>query len=124
MAEALFRQLNVKGYSVFSAGTKLSGHEQKLSELPLASPVVDVMREEGIDVSNSARKQITPEMIAEADTVVLISENDEVDEVSEELRKNKKVVVWDIPDPKGTSLDFHRKVRDEIKQKIYGLVGR
>jgi len=29
---------------------------------------------------------------------------------------------WDIPDPKGKSIEFFRKVRDEVESKIISLL--
>jgi arsenate reductase len=34
----------------------------------------------------------------------------------------KKVIAWDIPDPKGKSIDFFREVRDVIEEKVRGLL--
>jgi protein-tyrosine-phosphatase len=33
----------------------------------------------------------------------------------------KKIVEWEIPDPKGRSIEFFREVRDMIEDKINAL---
>jgi len=33
-----------------------------------------------------------------------------------------KVIDWDLPDPAGKDMDFMRKVRDEIEQRVQGLI--
>ncbi len=34
----------------------------------------------------------------------------------------KKIIEWDIPDPKGKSLDTFRKIRDVIEEKVRTLL--
>jgi protein-tyrosine-phosphatase len=31
---------------------------------------------------------------------------------------SKKVIEWEIPDPKGKSIEFYREIRDLIKDKV------
>ncbi|MFA6601670.1 MAG: low molecular weight phosphatase family protein [Candidatus Paceibacterota bacterium] len=120
MAEGLFAKMTNGKYKVISAGTKLSGLEQTLRELPLAENLILCMQEEGIDVSNNIRRQLTEKMTSEASKIVLVI--DESDPVPDYLRNNEKVTTWIVPDPKGTDLDFHRKIRDQIKERIEELV--
>jgi len=35
---------------------------------------------------------------------------------------SKKTIEWNIPDPKGKSIDFFREVRDLIEDKVTGLL--
>jgi protein-tyrosine-phosphatase len=117
MAEALFKKKFRNTHEVFSAGTKLSGPEQPISELmPGTKDVLDVMSEEGIDVSKVIRKQLTEKMVEESDKIVVILEDHE--EVPEFLKVSSKMERWSIPDPKGTDLEFNRKVREAIKERI------
>ena len=120
MAEALFRKMTGDKYEVSSAGTKLSGPEQKLKELPLAENLIKCMEEEGIDVSDCIRNPVTQEMVESANKVVLII--GEEDFVPDYLINNPKVSKWITPDPKGQDLDFHRMVRDQIKIKLETLI--
>jgi protein-tyrosine-phosphatase len=34
----------------------------------------------------------------------------------------KKHIEWDIPDPKGKSIEFFRTIRDTIKEKVLRLI--
>lgn len=120
MAEALFRKMTGDAYQISSAGTKLSGPEQSLKELLAAEILLDCMKEEGIDLSNNIRKQVTFEMADEADKIILVV--DESDSVPDYLINNGKVQKWIVPDPKGKDLDFHRMVRDQIKGRLQNLI--
>jgi protein-tyrosine-phosphatase len=116
MAEALFKKYVKGDYEVSSAGTKLSGEECALIDIPLAGTVIDVIKEEGIDVSQNHRNQLTEEMFDKADKVVLVV--DDADPVPEYVLGSDKVTRWNIPDPKGTSLERHREILNQIKELI------
>lgn len=116
MAEALYKIYGKGDHKVSSAGIKLSGPEQPLKELPLGFNVTDVIKEEGLDITEFVRKQLTPEMVKDADKVVLLLE--EGDMLPDFLQNNPKIVRWSVPDPKGTDLENHRKVKDQIKALI------
>jgi arsenate reductase len=115
-AEGLFKKYVHGDYEVSSAGTKLSGPEQPLIEIPYIENVIETMKEEGIDVSKNYRTQLTEEMFDGADKVVLIIEGN--DPLPKYMQNSDKLVRWDVPDPKGTDLATHKKVRDEIKELI------
>ncbi len=120
MAEALFRKRFGNLYEVMSAGTKLSGPEQPIGELmPQIEEVLAVMKEEGIDISMSVRKQLTEEMLTNADRVFVVMEKDE--ELPEYLLVSPKPIRWSIADPKGKDVDFTREVKDQIKKLIFEL---
>lgn len=119
MAEGLFTKA-MPQHDVVSAGTKLSGPEQSLESLMPDNPVVAVMAEIGVDMSKSIRKQVTPEMAHDADKIILVV--DEHDPIPEYLAQNDKTITWNVPDPKGQSLEFHREVRDQIAAKIEDFV--
>jgi arsenate reductase (thioredoxin) len=117
IAEALFRKLTNNKTDVASAGIKLSGPEQPIGELmPQIKEVLDVMNEEGIDVSTSVRNQLTEQMVENADKVITIIEDEE--QLPEYLQKSPKLIRWNVPDPKGKDLEFTRNVRDQIKDLI------
>jgi arsenate reductase len=120
IAEVLFRKKFGDEHIVVSAGTKLSGPEQPIGELlPNIQEVLDVMREEGLDVAPAIRKQMTEEMVNTADKVIVIMEDTE--ELPEYLVNSPKLIRWCIPDPKGKDLVFTRNVRDQIKNQIKKL---
>ncbi len=120
MAEALYKIYGDKTNEVSSAGTKLSGPEEPIMNLPLAFNVVDVIKEEGLDISTAVRNQVTPDMADEADKIILVV--DDADPIPEYLKNNAKVTQWNVPDPKGTSLERHREIKDQIKELIKSLV--
>jgi protein-tyrosine-phosphatase len=117
IAEALFRKKFGNAHQVFSAGTKLSGPEQPIGELmPNIKEVLYVMSEEGIDVSGNIRKQLTEQMVTDADKVIVIMEDEEV--LPDYLAQSSKLIRWNVPDPKGKDLVFTRAVKNQIKGSI------
>ena len=117
MAEVLFKKYIKGDYEVLSAGTKLSGPEQPIGELgPILDNMITVMKEEDVDVSGNIRNQLTPEMVSWADKIFMIT--DENDPVPNYLGESEKVIHWELPDVKNTSLEFHREVKDKIKKLI------
>lgn len=118
-AEGLYKKLT-GNTDVMSAGTQLSGPPETLeSRLPATRYVIDVMAEENVDVSNYARKSVTPEMVNEADLVINMAEPETVPEF---VGDHPEVITWTIKDPKGTSLELHRQIKNKIKEKIIGLI--
>ncbi len=117
MAEALLKKMSPNSFEVSSAGTKISGPEQKLGELsPALDNVLTVMKEEGIDITQNTRKQVTEEMANGTDKIILVV--DERDPIPEYLPNNQKVTKWNVLDPKGQDLEFTRNTRDQIKELI------
>lgn len=117
IAEALLRKLTDNKVSASSAGTKLSGPEQPIGELtPQIQEVLDVMSEEGIDVSKAMRNQLTEKMVREADKVIAIIEDEE--QLPDYLSQSSKLIRWNVPDPKGKDIVFTRQVREQIKSLI------
>ncbi len=83
---------------------------------------VQVMKEAGVDISSSKPKMLTAEMINEAGVVVTMGCS--VEDVCPRpmlAKMQKKLVDWDLDDPKGKSADEVRKIRDEIEAKVKGL---
>ena len=119
MAEALFNKYSKKN-KAFSAGTDVGDKEgQTIGQNEKFKFVVDVMKEEEIDVSNNKRRQLTKEMVDDTDKVIIITKKDSLPHY---LVDNDKVIFWDIPDAKDTSYEFHIKTREEIKKKVEKLV--
>jgi protein-tyrosine-phosphatase len=117
IAEELFRKKFGSEHEVLSAGLQLSGPEQPIGDLlPGIKEVLEVMSEEGVDVSKNIRKQITEKMVSDTDKVVVIIEDDVV--LPDYISNSGKCIRWNIPDPKGHDLEFTRNVRDMIKEKI------
>ncbi len=111
MAEAFAKK---HGMNAQSAGT--------IPSTRINPTVVDVMRERGIDISSNHPKTLTPELIRDASLVVTMGCS-----IKEACPKpmiaqmQKKLVEWDLEDPKGKSLEEVRKIRDEIERRIMEL---
>jgi arsenate reductase (thioredoxin) len=84
--------------------------------------VIQAMKEKGIDISSKKPKMLTTEMINEASLVVTMGCS--VEEVCPRpmlAKMQKKLVDWDLEDPKGKPLDQVRKIRDEIQRRVLEL---
>jgi len=113
-AEALYKKYGNPNNQVSSAGTTVSFPGQTIKEIPLAKNVIDSMAEEGIDVSQNYIKPLNQELFDEADRVVLFTADGEP--IPDYMKNSDKVTCWSVPNPKGTDLETHRKIRDQIKQ--------
>lgn len=125
MAEAIFNKKYKGVHSATSAGTLVrskegeSRHGQKLKDLlPAAKEVLDVLSEIGIDASEYERTQLSPEMLEAADLAVVMAEPYSFPEY---LTAASNVVYWEVEDPKGQDLEFTRRIRDEVAEKIESL---
>ena len=111
MAEGIFRKYAPSDYEPLSAGTV---PKSKIN--PLAA---EVMVEIGIDISSQKPKELSEEMIRNADKIINMGCMD----------KNfcpalfvPKVRDWGIEDPKGKPIEKVREIRDEIERKISEMV--
>jgi protein-tyrosine-phosphatase len=111
MAESIFSQLNPNGFRAMSAGTKPAKEVNPL--------VVEVLREIGINVSANKPKQITPEMVAEADRIITMGCEPSGFCPAKFL---PKVEDWQVEDPSDKPLDKIRSIRDTIRQRVQILV--
>lgn len=106
MAEAFFNRFSK--HQGVSAGTHVSKKEgQSVHEL-----VINCMAELGYDLSGQKRKQLTPEMVEEADKVVVITKKEDLPDY---VKNYPNLVFWDVEDAVNTSYGFHCKIRDQIK---------
>jgi arsenate reductase len=87
-----------------------------------AAPVIDplvikVMKEKGIDLSSKRPKGLNDLPPVEMDYVVTMGCEETCPAVLA-----KKIIEWQIPDPKGNSVEFYREVRDMIENKVSALL--
>ena len=111
MAEAFARKLGMKASS---AGTLPSDRINPL--------VVEAMTEKGLDISGRRPKLLTREMIDRAGLVVTMGCS--VEEVCPRpmlAQMQKKLVDWELPDPKGKPLEGVRSIRDDIERRVIEL---
>jgi arsenate reductase (thioredoxin) len=84
--------------------------------------VVEAMKEKGIDISSNIPRMLTSEMINDAGLVVTMGCS--VEEACPRpmlAQMQKKLVDWDLPDPKGRPIAEVRKIRDEIERRVMEL---
>jgi len=81
--------------------------------------VVQVMKEDGIDISQQNVKFITEEMVKESDRIFVMCEKEECPDF---LLNSNKITFWDIDDPYNTDIENHRKIRDEVKKQVRLLI--
>ncbi len=92
---------------------------RKLKDSSNGRSVEYIRKAFGVDISDSERQQLTPEMVDEADLVIVIAEKNSWPDY---LQEGGKVVFWDIPDPYGHddnfAYDMHRRVQDRVEQLV------
>lgn len=121
MAEAFYNELS-HAHTATSAGVDLA-HSVMKSDLSVPPLVAEVMHEAGLDVSTAKRKAVTESMVQNADTVIIIMEEEEFP-LPPYLLNSPKLTRWhSIPDAKNKDLAFHRVVRDQIKEKVEKMIG-
>jgi arsenate reductase len=79
--------------------------------------VTEVMREEGIDLSNAKPQLLTPELAAQADLLITMGCGEACPYVPGLKRED-----WPLSDPKGRPIDEVRQIRDEIKARVQVLI--
>lgn len=108
MAEAFFNQMARGRAKAISAGSK---PDDKVN--PMA---VEVMREEGIDISGNKPKKLTLKMMRGIDRAFTMGCEDACPFTTVPVED------WALEDPKGKTLEQVRKIRDEIKERVSKLV--
>lgn len=84
--------------------------------------VVDLMREKGIDISKNVPKMLTKDMIDRASLVVTMGCS--VADVCPKpmlAQMQKKLIDWNLKDPKGRPPDEVRAIQDEIERRVLEL---
>ncbi len=121
MAAGLLKKMFPE-YEIFSAGTKVTDkegngrHGNMLTSVEGSIKVIEVLKEEGVDISNAKMIKISEgDLENNYDRIVVMAEPENIPEW---LSKHPNYVYWEVEDPKGTNLEFHRKTRDEIKKLI------
>ena len=105
MAEGFANAFGQGKLEVYSAGSSPSPQIDSL--------VIEVMKEKGIDLSGKRPKGLNELPPIEMDYLITMGCEETCPAVL-----SKKVVEWQIPDPKGKSIDFFREVRDIIENRV------
>lgn len=101
---------------------RLNLTSKKLKDAPTHRSVEYVRDELGVDIAEKERRQLTSEMAAEADLVIVIDSKNRWPKYLDYLNDGGKVVFWDIPDPYGQDDDFAYDVFGQVKQRVKQLV--
>jgi arsenate reductase (thioredoxin) len=109
ISEALFSRVAEGRHEARSAGTTPAKQ--------VHPEVVEAMAELGIDLRGLRPDKLTLADATWADVVVTMGCGDECPYVP-----GKRYVDWDLPDPKGQSLEAVRATRDEIERRVRALV--
>jgi arsenate reductase (thioredoxin) len=110
MSEALFERAAAGRHEAESAGTTPAQR--------VHPEVVAAMGELGVDLSERRPRRLSDEMAQRADVVVTMGCGDECPYVP-----GTRYLDWDLPDPKGRSLEEVREIRDEIAKRVGDLLG-
>jgi arsenate reductase len=110
MAEAIFNQLAAEKATSSSAGTQPS--------TTINPTVVQVMREAGLDISPSQPKQLTLEMMDNADRVITMGCGVEESCPAAIVPMED----WGIEDPEAKPVEKVREIREIIRKKVEALI--
>lgn len=115
MAEAFYNKLTrtKKGSSagvLYSSPLKFNKPHKK---------AIEVMEEEGIDISDKKVKKVTLDMMDDADKIYVLTSKENAPYF---LKESRKTEFWDIDDPLRGEIEDYRKVRDQIKKKVKSII--
>ncbi len=109
MAERLFRRAAGDRHEALSAGNAPG---------PAVHPVVlEALAELGLDASDHVPHRLDDERIGWADVIVATCDD------ASPVIPGKRYVGWTLPDPKKRPLGEVRAIRDDISDRVAGLVG-
>jgi arsenate reductase len=109
MAEGFANLFGQSKIEVYSAGSRPSSSIDPM--------VVAVMKEKGIDLSTKRPKTLDDLPQVEMDYLVTMGCEESCPAILA-----KKIIEWEIPDPKGKSIDVFREVRDLVEDKVRSLL--
>jgi protein-tyrosine-phosphatase len=101
-----------------SAGTLVDTDNQRLGDRPGARVVIQAMKEVGFDMSRNTANQLTKELLAGFDKIVVTAEDDNIPAW---LRSDPRSIVLDIEDPKGKPIERVRPIRDQLRELVESL---
>jgi len=109
MAAGLMRSLSAGAVDVFSGGSDPADSVNRA--------VVEAMAEKGIDISGEIPQPWADEIIRAADVVVTMGCGDACP-----IFPGKRYVDWELEDPSGKTVDQVRPIRDDLEQRVRGLM--
>ena len=125
MPEVLFVCVHNAGRSQIAAGLThvLSGGRVQVRSAGsepsdrINPAVVAVMAELGIDISQEFPKPLTDEVVRAADVVITMGCGDACP-----VYPGKRYLDWELEDPAGKSVESARRIRDEVRRRVEGLL--
>ncbi len=111
MSAALFERAAGGRHRALSAGSEAD------PEGRVHPPVVQVMRELGIHLTDRRPRRLSHELAEQADVVVTMGCGDACPYVP-----GKRYIDWELEDPKGRPVDEVRATRDDIARRVEALV--
>ncbi len=105
MAQGFAETLGYGRVEVYSAGSRPSQQ--------IDPTIIEVMREKGIDLSSKRPKSLNDLPSKEMDYLVTMGCEETCPAIPA-----KKIIEWDIPDPKGKSIESYKEIRDLIEDKV------
>ncbi len=109
MAEGFAEAFGEGKIEVYSAGSRPASSIDPL--------VIEVMKEKGIDLSRKRPKTLNDLPPVEMDYLVTMGCEETCPAVA-----TKKIIEWEIPDPKGKTIQYYRQIRDLIEDKVKTLL--
>ena len=109
MAQGFVESLGKGKLEVYSAGSRPSSVIDPL--------VIEVMKEKGIDLSAKQPKSLNDLPPTEMDYLITMGCEETCPAIPA-----KKIIEWEVPDPKGKSIEFYKEVRDIIRERVRRLL--
>jgi len=109
MAQGFAEAYGHEKVEVYSTGSRPS---QQIDPL-----VIEVMEEKGIDLSGKRPKGLNDLPPVEMDYLITMGCEETCPAISA-----KKIIEWEIPDPKGKPIDEVRRIRDMLAVKVKMLL--
>ena len=111
MAQAFAEKIGRGRLEVYSAGSRPASQ--------IDPAIIEVMKEKGIDLSSRHPKGLNDLPPVEMDYLITMGCEETCPAVLA-----KRVIEWQIPDPKGKPIEVFREVRDMIEDKIRVLLAQ
>ncbi|MEU3308858.1 arsenate reductase ArsC [Nocardiopsis sp. NPDC006832] len=109
MAAAWLRHLSEGRIEVRSAGSAPAD--------TLNPAVVEAMAEVGIDITDQNPKVLTVDAVEASDVCVTMGCGDTCP-----FFPGKRYLDWELPDPAGQGVEAARPIRDDIRERVEGLI--
>jgi arsenate reductase len=109
MAQGFAEAFGREKVEVYSAGSRPTS---KIDPM-----IIEVMKEKGIDLSSKRPKILNDLPSIEMDYLVTMGCEETCPAVL-----SKKIIEWEIPDPKGKPINIFREVRDLVEDKVRTLL--